>query len=81
MSSDADPAELEQQRQREADKLQRGSNELGQDVEEVSQDWDRKRSDEGVPGAQPHAGEDSGEDSGEEDSGDGDGNAEDEDGG
>ncbi len=66
-SSDADPAELEGQAQKEADKLQQRSSELKQEVEDVSQDWQRKRADEGIPGAKaPDGDESEGEDTGEE---------------
>jgi hypothetical protein len=51
MSSEPDPGELEEQGQREANKLQEPSKRLAQEVEDVGQDWERKRSDESVPGA------------------------------
>jgi hypothetical protein len=51
MSSEPDPAELEQQHQRDADKLQEQSKNLEQEVEDVGQDWKQKRADEGIPGA------------------------------
>jgi hypothetical protein len=60
-SSDADPAELEGRRQREADKLEQRSAELRQDVEEVSQDWQQKRASEGVPGAKMPESDENGE--------------------
>jgi hypothetical protein len=51
---DTDPHRLADQREREVDQLQQRSDELASEVSDVSQDWHRKRSDEGVPGAQPH---------------------------
>ena len=50
-SSDTDPTELEHQHQREADKLEEQSKGLGQDIDDVSQDWQQKRADQSVPGA------------------------------
>ena len=41
--------ELEQQ----TDRLQAHSDELGGEISDVRQDWERKRKDEGVPGAVP----------------------------
>lgn len=58
MSPDKDPDALADQGDREANKLQKRSDKLAEDVEDVSQDWHRKRSDEGVPGAPPHDEED-----------------------
>lgn len=60
---DTDPQRLANQREREVDQLQQRSDELASEVSDVSQDWHRKRSDENVPGAQPHDVDDAGEDS------------------
>lgn len=71
MSEETDPASLADQGEREGDKLEERSKKLADEVEEVSQDWHRKRSDEGVPGAPPHAeSEEDSEDSDDEDSDD-----------
>jgi hypothetical protein len=75
-SSDTDPTELERQHQREADKLEEHSKDLGQNIDDVSQDWQQKRADEGIPGAKmPDSPED--EDSDEEPEGKSDEDAED----
>ncbi len=69
-SSDPDPAELERRGQREADKLEDRSNELGQEVDDVSQDWQQKRADEGIPGAKaPTESDEADEESDEEGAG------------
>jgi len=52
--ADTDPTRLADQREHEADKLQRRSDELAGEVQDVSQDWERKRADPSVPGAPPH---------------------------
>lgn len=46
---------LADQLEAEADKLQQHSDELGQQVQDTRQDWERKRADDGVPGAPPRA--------------------------
>ncbi len=83
MSSEPDPAELEKEGQREADKLEEPSKKLSQQVEDVSQDWKSKRSDEGVPGApmpeDDESGDDEDEDESGRDEGDEDSDSEDED--
>jgi hypothetical protein len=48
-----DPFELAQEREREADELERRSRELGSAVDETREDWERKRADDAVPGAPP----------------------------
>lgn len=58
-----DPGELSDRVAREADGLQHRSEALQQDVSEARQDWERKRADDGVPGANPPEGEADGEDS------------------
>ncbi len=50
---DKDPGELADKLEHEADKLESRSEELGDEVDRVRQDWQRKRADEGVPGAVP----------------------------
>jgi hypothetical protein len=50
---DDDPETLSEQLDQEADQLERRSEKLGDEVEQVRQDWKRKRADEGVPGAVP----------------------------
>jgi hypothetical protein len=37
----------------DADRLEQDSERLGEEIAEVRQDWERKRADEGVPGAPP----------------------------
>ncbi len=50
---DEDPDRLADQLDQGADRMQHRSQELGDEVEQVRQDWQRKRADEGVPGAVP----------------------------
>jgi len=52
-----DPGELADQREREADRLEQRGEALEGDVENVRQDWERKRADQGVPGAPPREGD------------------------
>jgi hypothetical protein len=51
--TETDPNELSDQLEHEADELERRSEELRRRTEDASQDWQRKRSDESVPGAPP----------------------------
>lgn len=51
------PEKLADELEREADRLQHHSDELGEKVAGVRQDWERKRRDQGVPGAPAPAGE------------------------
>jgi hypothetical protein len=51
--AERDPFELADQQDREADDMQRGSEELERDVREAREDWERKRADDAVPGAPP----------------------------
>ena len=51
---ETDPDELAQQLERETDELEERSGKLEGGVQETRQDWERKRSDPGVPGANPH---------------------------
>lgn len=55
-----DPERLADQREHEVDQLSRHSRELGQDIKHVREDWQRKRADEGVPGAVPETEDDPG---------------------
>lgn len=50
---DTDPGKLADELRREADELQRRSQALGEEVDGVRLDWQRKRSDAAVPGAPP----------------------------
>ena len=50
-----DPGALADEMEEEADRLEGRSKELGEDVDAVRKDWQRKRSDQGVPGANPPA--------------------------
>jgi hypothetical protein len=54
--SDRDPRELADQLEREADHLERPSKELEGRVKALRDDWERKRADQGVPGAAPPEG-------------------------
>jgi hypothetical protein len=77
-SSDTDPTALEREGQRDADKLEDRSKQLGQDIEDVNQDWQQKRADESVPGAKTPDNPDGESDEEPEDSGeDRDGESED----
>jgi hypothetical protein len=42
---------IHEEAEREADDLERRNKELGEHVDEVRQDWESKKSDEGTPGA------------------------------
>ena len=57
-SENEDPGALADEMEGEADRLEDRSKELGEDVDEVRKDWERKRSDQAVPGAPPADGED-----------------------
>ncbi|MGZ4181136.1 MAG: hypothetical protein ACXVUL_10720 [Solirubrobacteraceae bacterium] len=54
-SEHEDPGALADEMEEEADRLEDRSKELGEDVDDVRKDWERKRSDQGVPGANPPA--------------------------
>ena len=54
-SEQDDPGALADKMEKEADRLEDRSNELGEDVDNVRKDWEQKRSDQGVPGANPPA--------------------------
>jgi hypothetical protein len=63
MADETDPDGLADHLEEEADDLEQRSQKLKKQTEDVAQDWERKRTDEGVPGAPPPVGdEDSDED-------------------
>jgi hypothetical protein len=45
--------QLHERAEREADDLERRSEELGERIDRTRQDWESKKSDESVPGARP----------------------------
>jgi hypothetical protein len=51
--SETDPHERADELEREADDLARADEELRERIEEADADWQRKRADESVPGANP----------------------------
>jgi TolA-binding protein len=69
--SERDPDKLADELEQGADQMQDRSQELEGDIEGVRQDWERKRADESIPGAQPLSSE-------EEEARSGDGRAEEE---
>lgn len=54
-SEQEDPGALADEMEEEADRLEDRAKELGEDVDDVRKDWERKRADDGVPGANPPA--------------------------
>jgi hypothetical protein len=54
---------LADQMQQEGDEMKQRSAELGDEISDVRDDWQRKRADEGVPGAPPPEESDESEDS------------------
>jgi hypothetical protein len=54
-SEQDDPGALADEMEQEADRLEDRSKELGEQVDDVRKDWEQKRSDQGVPGANPPA--------------------------
>ena len=44
--------------EREADKLDQHSDQVGEEIEDARQEWEAKQGDPAVPGAQPSPGED-----------------------
>jgi hypothetical protein len=50
-----DPGKLADHLEGEADDLEHRSEKLEEQTKDVAQDWERKRSDPSVPGAQPRA--------------------------
>jgi hypothetical protein len=51
--SETDAERLADHLEHEADELEERSRKLGEHAGDVAQDWERKRSDPGVPGAPP----------------------------
>jgi hypothetical protein len=48
---------LADQMEREGDQMEQRADQLGDEISDVRDDWQRKRSDEGVPGAPPPEGD------------------------
>jgi hypothetical protein len=55
---DDDPEKLADELEGDADRLQKKSEDLGDEISETRRDWEAKRRDPGVPGADPPFGED-----------------------
>lgn len=55
------PEDLAKELEREAEALERRSDELGHEIDHARQDWRQKRQDDGVPGAIPLADQDTAE--------------------
>jgi hypothetical protein len=55
--TERDPEQLSEELEREADALKRQGQEVKDMVEETRGDWERKRQDDGVPGAPPPDGD------------------------
>ncbi len=51
--SDRDPRQLSDALEKETNELERESSELADQIDATRQDWERKRADDGVPGAPP----------------------------
>ena len=51
--AETDPGKLADHLEDEADELEQRSEKLKENTEDVAQEWERKRSDESVPGAPP----------------------------
>ena len=54
--TERDPHELSEALEKETDALERQGREVKETVDEAREDWERKRRDEGVPGATPPEG-------------------------
>jgi hypothetical protein len=52
-SEHVDPGALADDMEKEADRLEDRSKELGEGIDDVRKDWERKREDQAVPGANP----------------------------
>jgi hypothetical protein len=52
-AADDDPKRLSDSLAKEADELERDSSELEGQIQATRDDWEHKRRDDGVPGAQP----------------------------
>jgi hypothetical protein len=59
--AERDPEELADRLEHEADDMQERTRKLGEDANDVAQEWERKRSDPNVPGAPPPPGEEADE--------------------
>ncbi len=59
--AETDPEKLADHLEDEADDLERRSEKLGEQTHDVAQEWEAKRSDPSVPGANPPAAEEDGE--------------------
>ena len=59
--TETEPGKLADHLESEADDLEQRSRKLEEQIHEAAQDWQRKRSDPGVPGAPPPAGDEEGE--------------------
>jgi hypothetical protein len=55
--TDPDPHKLTDALEQAARELERDSSELQEQIDDARADWQRKRADEGVPGAPPPAGQ------------------------
>jgi len=55
--AETDPGELADQLEEEADELDERARKLEEETDEAAQEWERKRVDPGVPGAQPPTGD------------------------
>jgi hypothetical protein len=53
--AETDPGELADHLEDEADELEQRSEKLEEETDDVAQEWERKRADPNVPGAQPPA--------------------------
>jgi len=53
--AEKDPGKLADHLEEEADDLEQRSEKLKEQTKDVAQEWERKRSDPNVPGAQPRA--------------------------
>ena len=51
--AETDPEKLADHFEEEADKLEQRSDKLEEQTEDVAKEWEHKRADPGVPGAQP----------------------------
>jgi hypothetical protein len=58
--AETDPEELANHLEEEADDLAQRSEKLREQTDDVAKDWQRKRSDPNVPGAQPPADDEGG---------------------
>jgi len=56
--AEKDPEKLAEDLEREVDDLQERSEDLKERTEDVTKEWERKREDPNVPGAQPPEGDD-----------------------